>query len=311
MPSRNQLLPMVRDGSSYEEIGRRFGIPAGQAYMIVTGLSADGSDVLEADALAGREGLLEGSSQPLANPPTKVPTRDEETEAWLRRRAGADAPMRAAAARRTAAPPEPAWEKETDDVLSVLTRQHNQIRVLQEQLETVPSPRAGGTARHGRQRVSLVDMLRARLSAHEEAEEEHFWPAVARVLPDGAELAERGRGQEQEGKDLLARLSGLRGDEKEFDELVQRLLLALRRHVAFEESVFLRLGTSMPVAEREALGRRVLRAEGAARTRADRPRDAVGHRPGERDGQAEDGGRAAGDQQADVAARPDEGDQEE
>ncbi|MFI8849373.1 hemerythrin domain-containing protein [Streptomyces sp. NPDC053499] len=259
MPSRDQLLPMVRDGCSYEEIGHRFGIPAGQAYMIVTGLPADGSDVLEAEALAAREGLLTSSSQHLVNPPAEVPSRDAETLRWLRRRAAEDAPMRQAAARRTVQPPQPDPDDGTDDVLSALTRQHDRIRMLQEQLETLPSAQSGGTADERRQRVAVVAEVRERFARHKEAVERCLWPVVARALTDGEQLAEQGRGQELRTKAVLDSLQGLAGDDERFDDLVRQLGPALRRHMAFEETVFLRLEQAVPAAEREELGRRIPR----------------------------------------------------
>ena len=70
MPTRHQVLAQLRTGSDYQEVGERLGIPEGQAYMIATGLPADGSDVLTAEELRGREGVIEGGSQALANPPT-------------------------------------------------------------------------------------------------------------------------------------------------------------------------------------------------------------------------------------------------
>ncbi|OMI35400.1 hemerythrin domain-containing protein [Streptomyces sparsogenes] len=189
-----------------------------------------------------------------------MPTRDATVEEWLRERARADGPMREAAARRSAEPPEPAGQDEAEDVLTVLGRDHNQVKAIQEQLEAVPGVRAGGGPDQQRRRVSLVDMIRERLDAHEEAEEEHFWPAVRHILPDGGELAAQGREQDREGRDLLGELEGMSGGEDRFDELVEKLGLALRRHVAFEDTVLLRLQDAMSERQRRDLGHRILRA---------------------------------------------------
>ena len=153
------------------------------------------------------------------------------------------------------------------DATMVLTRQHNQVRALQEQLEAIPSTRTGGTASDFQRRKSIVDMITMHLSRHETAEEAHFWPAVRSALPDGNDWADAALAQEQEGKDLLTALGRLDGGTEEFDEHVEKLVLALRKHVAHEEQVFLRLREAMPAQQREKLGRKLLQASKHAPTR--------------------------------------------
>ncbi|MHC3475368.1 hemerythrin domain-containing protein [Streptomyces sp. 7R007] len=268
MPARENVLALLRAGCTFEDIGERLGIHPGLAYMIATGLPADGGDVLGAEELSGREGLLPGSSQHLVNPSAAVPTRDPTVDAWLRRRAHDDQPMREAAARRTPRPPELA-DQEADDLLTVLGRDHNQVKYLQEQLEATPGVRQGGGSAQQQRRVTLVGMIRERLTAHEAAEEKHFWPAVRTALSDGEDLARQGREQEREGARLLAELDGLPGDADRFDELVEQLAMALRKHVAFEDGVLLRLQDILSAERRQELGRRVLLATGHRRAPAD------------------------------------------
>ena len=220
MPTRQQVLSVLDTGSDFREAADRLGIPSGQVYMIATGLPADGSDVLSEEELAGRERVMHGGSQALANPPTEVPTRDQRVERWIHERALNDDPMQQAAAERTAEPPE-ADNQDSEDIIVILRTDVNQTKFIQEQLEATPGVRQGGEAVHQQQRVSLVDMLRVRLSQHELAEEEYFWPAVRRHLQGGDELADRALEQEQRGKDLLQALDGMGGGEDEFDELVQ------------------------------------------------------------------------------------------
>lgn len=297
------MLSRLRAGRSYPEIGQEFGVPAGQAYLIVTGLPADGSDVLGPEALAEHDGILEGGSQHLANPPTEVPTEDETVLAWARARAAADPPMRQAARARTAEPPEPA--EQAVDVVDVLGQDHNQVNYLAEQLQAIPGVRQGGTQAQQQQRVSIVDMIRIRLSEHETAEEQHVWPAVRAALPDGDALADAALEQEQHGKELLQALDGLPGDADRFDELVEQLSHALRKHVAFEDLVFLEVKKLIPAEQRAELGRRVQATERHAPTRphphappgsrlaaaaaapVDRLRDAIAGRPADQAGRPE------------------------
>jgi hypothetical protein len=86
MPTRDQVLELLDRGHSYETAGRELHVPAGQAYMIATGLPADGSDAPSPDELA-RKPVLPGSSQHLVNPPVFNPTRNDRVIAWVRERA--------------------------------------------------------------------------------------------------------------------------------------------------------------------------------------------------------------------------------
>jgi hypothetical protein len=306
MPTREQVVAALRAGVSYLQVGQRLGIAPGQAYMIATGLPADGSDVLGPELVAAKqEFLLEGSSQHLVNPATEVPTDDEDVLAWIKERVGGDEPMRQAALARTAEPPEIAPAAGEVDVIDLLGRDHNQVKYLQEQLEAIPGASKGGSPEQQQRRVSIVDMMRVRLSQHETAEEEHFWPAVREAVPGGDELAEQALEQEQKGKDLLQALDGLPGDDEHFDEMVEQLTAALRKHVAFEDMVFLKAREALPREQLVELGRKYAKAKESAPTRPhphapagsklaaaaaaplDRARDSMGDRPAERKGQAE------------------------
>jgi hypothetical protein len=84
--TRDQVLGLLELGYSYETAARELKIPAGLAFMIATGLPADGSDVPSEQDLAGKC-ILPGSSQQLVNPPAFNPTRKEQLTDWARERA--------------------------------------------------------------------------------------------------------------------------------------------------------------------------------------------------------------------------------
>ncbi len=296
---RERVLALVREGVSYKEIGQRLGIRPGLAYLVATGLSADGSDAPSPQA-HDRPGFL-GTSQHLANPqPADNPTSKESVITWIKGRVAADRQMQAAAAARTAEPGEIEEGDETPDIVDVLTRDHNQVKALLEQLSAIPGKRMGGSDAQMSARKSIVDMVAVKLSKHEATEEEYFWPAVRRALPDGDERADTALQQEQEGKDVLTRLGKLGGSDEEFDDLVEKLTLAARKHVAFEEKVFLDVRARVPQEEREELADKFRNREPSAPTRPhpdapdappadkvagaagaamDKARDAAGSRP--------------------------------
>ncbi len=86
MPTREQLSELLDQGHSYETAARALNIPAGQAFMIATGLPADGGGALAPKELAQRR-VLPGSSQHLIGAPVFNPTRSARVIEWVRERA--------------------------------------------------------------------------------------------------------------------------------------------------------------------------------------------------------------------------------
>jgi hypothetical protein len=95
VPTKQAALRLVEEGHSYEEAGRRLGVPPGLAYLAATGIPADSSDGLSPQDV-NRPGVLP-AAQGLANPRTEQPDRSAHVRAFLAARAGADAQMQAAA----------------------------------------------------------------------------------------------------------------------------------------------------------------------------------------------------------------------
>ena len=262
MATREQVRRLLADGMDYEAAGRELRIPAGQAYMIATGVPANGSDSVPDQEMARRDDLLP-ASQHLSNPPHHNPTSKEQVRAWIKGRVAADGQMRAAMRQRTAEPPAIEDPDDSHDAITVLGRQHSQVRYLLKELQALPSHTTGGSPEHLAERKSIVDMITVRLSQHEAIEEEHFWPAVRKHLPDGDHYADTALKQEQEGQDSLAELGRLDPDSREFDEHVEQFVMQVRKHVAFEELVFLKMREAMSQKALDRLGRKLLSARPA------------------------------------------------
>jgi hypothetical protein len=99
VPSKEQVKALIEQGLDYPEIGRRLGVPPGQAYLIGTGTPADGGH--STDEPDGRPGVL-SSAQHLANPPHENPTSKPVVHDWIAGRVAADEQMRWAGAARKA-----------------------------------------------------------------------------------------------------------------------------------------------------------------------------------------------------------------
>lgn len=310
MPTKEQVLAFVRERKDYHLAARELEIPPGQAYLLATGMPADGSDSWTAAELE-RPGVLEGSTQLLVHAEAEVvgPEVHDEVHAWIKARVAADVAMQAQARARDAEPGAPE-EPEFHDIATVVTRDHDKVTALFQQLKAIPGVTKGGNEVQQSRRGSIVDLITVALSRHEATEEEHFWPVVAERLEDGGSLRAAALAQEQEGKEVLAELAKLAPSEERFDELAEQMEELARKHVAFEDRVLLALGAVLSPDEQDDLGGRFRRAEGHAPTRPhphapkepaaavkaagaagaalDAARDAVGKRPAKRRGKAVD-----------------------
>ncbi|WP_203861054.1 hypothetical protein [Plantactinospora mayteni] len=89
MASKETVLHLVGLGRSYQEIGATLGIPAGQAYLVGTGIPADGGGTVTR-AQRQRPGVLPSRTQALVNPREVNPTTSRRVRDWMRDRARAD-----------------------------------------------------------------------------------------------------------------------------------------------------------------------------------------------------------------------------
>jgi len=89
MPTRAQVLALLDQGQSFQTVGRVLRVAPGQAYMIATGLPADGSDTPHAEERRGKP-VATGSTQELVNSHAENPTRDEAVIAFAKGRAARD-----------------------------------------------------------------------------------------------------------------------------------------------------------------------------------------------------------------------------
>lgn len=264
MPTQDQIRALIgaaEDNDAYEVAGRALGISPGLAYLVATGLPADGGG---GSTPEGREraGIVRGSTQQLAHQARVVaqPDSDPEVHEWIRRRAHGDAPMREAARDRSVEPGGVEDEDETE-ISTVLTRQHDQVTALFNELRMIPGATNDGSAEQRARRAAIVSAIAATMSLHEAAEEQELWPAVRAGLPGGEALADTAVGQERKAQEVLTELGHCSGDEDRFDELAERCDAVIRKHVAFEDRVLLALGDTMGEDDRRTLGRRILDAE--------------------------------------------------
>lgn len=143
-----------------------------------------------------------------------------------------------------------------DDVIVLLTRQHNEARQLMTEIaESAGLPRKEAFER-------LVRML----AVHETAEEEVVYP-VLRTINDGEHVADARLAEEDEAKKALSDPESTDIAKPEFDQKFKTFQTMVMRHAANEErEVFPRLRAAQSTDDLERMAKAVQAAERAAPT---------------------------------------------
>jgi hemerythrin-like domain-containing protein len=158
--------------------------------------------------------------------------------------------------------------KTMPNVFDVLSRDHQEVKQMLDELEKGPSVTTGASDNHLALRKRMVEQLVIEESRHEAVEEMYFWPAVREKVTDGERLAGGAIEQEQEGKEVLDRLGKLDASDTEFEELLGKFITAGREHIAYEENqVWPLLRSALSEKEASNLGDNLEEAKKTAPTR--------------------------------------------
>jgi Hemerythrin HHE cation binding domain len=154
------------------------------------------------------------------------------------------------------------------DVFEVLRHDHEEVERMLTELESGPTASSGANQDQLALRKKVVETLIIEESRHEAAEEMHFWPVVRERLQGGNRLADQATGQEQEGKEVLAKLDKCDAGDADFEVLLGQFIVAGREHIAFEEGqVWPGLTAALTEAEANELGTRIEQAKESGPTR--------------------------------------------
>jgi hemerythrin-like domain-containing protein len=121
------------------------------------------------------------------------------------------------------------------DAFDVLGQDHEEVRRILSELEKGPTRTTGATESQLMLRKKMTEELITEESKHEAAEEMYFWPVVREHVTGGDGLADEAVGQEQEAKEVLAKLDTLDASEAEFEKVLGKFIKAAREHIDFEE----------------------------------------------------------------------------
>jgi hemerythrin-like domain-containing protein len=154
------------------------------------------------------------------------------------------------------------------DVFTVLAKDHEEVKGMLAELEKGPTRATGASQDQLALRKKMTETLIIEESKHEALEEMYFWPAVRDHLPNGDMLADEATGQEQEAKEVLAKLDKLDAGDTEFEKLLGTFIGAAREHIQFEETrVWPGLRSALNTERAAELGTQIAEGKKTAPTR--------------------------------------------
>jgi hemerythrin superfamily protein len=112
-----------------------------------------------------------------------------------------------------------------NDVVELLRRQHQEIRVLFGQVQNAT----------GKERAAAFDRLRRLLAVHETAEEEVVHPFARRAIDNGGKIVDARLTEENQAKTMLAELEDIGPDGPGFARKLDELRTAVLDHAEHEE----------------------------------------------------------------------------
>ncbi|WP_048440042.1 hemerythrin domain-containing protein [Caenimonas sp. SL110] len=110
-------------------------------------------------------------------------------------------------------------------------------------LAVLPEPAAGKTAG---QRTALAMKICDELTVHAQIEEEIFYPALRKALPDAGALLDKALAEHQQAKQLIADIRGIGKANAAMDTLVAELNVAIENHVKDERDMLFSKAMAAP-----------------------------------------------------------------
>jgi hemerythrin superfamily protein len=148
---------------------------------------------------------------------------------------------------------------EATDLVSVLTRDHDEVKELFQKIDTAPDAQT---------QRGYADQVTAELVRHAVAEEMYLYPAARDVLPDGDRLADEELKEHAEAEELLKRWEKLDPGDAEFVTVFREMSQSVLHHIAEEEGeLFPQLQQHLSSTQMEELGEKISKAKQLAPTR--------------------------------------------
>jgi iron-sulfur cluster repair protein YtfE (RIC family) len=118
------------------------------------------------------------------------------------------------------------------------------------------------------QRTALAARICDELTVHAQIEEEIFYPALRRALPDAAGLVDEATAEHQEAKQLIADIRALGAANAAMDTLVAELNVAIEHHVKEERDELFPKAKAAPALDLNVLGEQLRERQQALQAEA-------------------------------------------
>ncbi|AEG93115.1 hemerythrin domain-containing protein [Ramlibacter tataouinensis] len=106
----------------------------------------------------------------------------------------------------------------------------------------------------GADRAAIAMRICDELTVHAQIEEEIFYPALQRAMPDAGDLLQEARAEHQQAKEMIARIQAMDAADAAMDALVAELNRAIEHHVKEERDELFPKARTAPGLDLDALG---------------------------------------------------------
>jgi hypothetical protein len=148
-----------------------------------------------------------------------------------------------------------------DDVVTVLSRQHDDLRRLMRDIEREPSVSQRAKGGDLRRLQTLTDDLRRCFVIHERSKERYLWPVLRRAWPDGDVISRAARLRAQHVEKRFIKLCWLGERDAHANAVLDEALARIQEHISLEGHLLGRIRLSLPGEVGEEIGAKFARRQ--------------------------------------------------
>lgn len=157
---------------------------------------------------------------------------------------------------------------EHGDAVTVLARQHDELRRLMREVERLPRVSLDAAGPDLRRRQELMAGLRRCFVMHERLKDRYLWPALRRAWPDGRVISDAARHQKRQVEEGFIKFRWLSERDVLVNEVMDQILAGIEDHVSLESHLLGRISRSLLAPVLQDIGAKLARRHLLVPTRA-------------------------------------------